>query len=462
MWPACGSARGVRRSHFLPHSALGPGIDPSYVFSAGSRRCARSLPAATGSSRSARSRASGTISPRRRPGAPSSRGARSARTDGGRRGLVRALVLGLDLPLCCGSCRAGGRFRALASPRHSRPRSLVRTALAALAILLVAQVSRARVAAGSTTRARETWAPLVAALLAGSAVAAGVFPSPELSGLGVKASSTSPPATARRWSRVIFRYCALSLLVTCGALVRRAAAVGKVAWWTLLTVPVALAFRHASPTMILLAPGRSRLALLAADGMSALLLALSCGAFALRTRGHEIDDRRVAAVRGRPRLASARAPSAIGLDAERLSSERLPASPHHCARCRVDVVPYALSLIAANELSEQRERVRRRARSQGGDALCFAARSRGGLVHFGQVDRRNPFWDTPATWRSILADYRFEGVALGLRRRAQPDVGCSTRSGSGWRFHRCLPDSLSCSPRSRQCRRSAVACARWS
>jgi hypothetical protein len=96
------------------------------------------------------------------------------------------------------------------------------------------------------------------------------------------------------------------------------------------------------------------------------------------------------------------------------------------------VVPYALSLIAANDLTWRPSptlqlftaytaaldrRVATHYLSQDApDAL---------LVHFGQVDGRNPVWDTPEAWRAVLAAYRFEAVApdrklILLRRRERP------------------------------------------
>jgi hypothetical protein len=177
-------------------------------------------------------------------------------------------------------------------------------------------------------------------------------------------------------------------------------------------------------------------------GVAALLLLLLATASALRFGVPAVVSRFdvVLGLQGCRNLAAAINPAAlerrVARDQERaLAPSRLPADfvvPVRAAGLGVDVLPWELSYLPANRLRwvpsptlQLYATLTRRL-----DALAarhFASAAAPGLLLMdeGRIDERDPLWDTPETWRSILASYELDpwrpapGL-LALRRRPRP------------------------------------------
>jgi hypothetical protein len=225
------------------------------------------------------------------------------------------------------------------------------------------------------------------------------------------------------------------------------------AWWTVLAGPVLLSFRHSfvrqDDHMLLLFPfltAAASLGLLFATKKSettaaaaVAALALVGGLYALRVRDKPFEPLARWARGPENWLSLLDARDIVSryrrLDEQSLAPARLPeelVAPLREPGIQTDVVPWALGLVAANDLrwtpnptlqlySAYTERLDQRVAAHFASARAPEAL----LVHFGQVDDRNPFWDTPRTWRAVLAAYRFEAVApdrplVLLRRRDRP------------------------------------------
>jgi hypothetical protein len=475
---------------FVPLSALGPGLDPSYVWAIGRLPELPDvapgrdwvfpfgplghllIPPAEGPTLyvSAALRVAGHLGlvglllavGRQRP----------ARLVAATLGWLFAVVLGLQL-------EAGvvlGLAFAWCAPG---PRRLERSCLVA-ALVPVAAFTRtslalaggALLAAGLGVRMLaqrrspgvapdERWsvcAPLLAAIVAAGVTSGFLFPSPgalarwasgqlELAlGFGQAMSLAGEPSLLAAAVAGLAGW-----LVLAGLAARRRW--GTCAWWSITAIPVALSFRHAFARaddhvlgfFPLLVGGTALGLLLARDAREtacvvvALLLAAAGGLYGLDVRGHRLAPGDVAWRGLDGWLALARpAQRAAGyrqLDREWLAPERLPdelVGPLRAPGVETDVVPFALSLIAANDLAWRpsptlqlytaytaaldRRVATHYLSPSAPDAL---------LVHFGQVDGRNPVWDTPVTWRAVLAAYRHEAVApdrplILLRRRERP------------------------------------------
>ena len=181
---------------------------------------------------------------------------------------------------------------------------------------------------------------------------------------------------------------------------------------------------------------------LRASGAACLVFLLFATAIALRyggpAQGARIDF--LLGVHGWQNLSRASNPAALQRQLERvqkrrLRPERLPeelAEPVRAARLGVDVLPWELSYLAANDLRWVPSPTLQLycAYTQPLDALTARHFADPGapdllLVHRGGIDGRDMLWDTPQTWRTILAGYKLDPFRpapdlLVLRRRAQP------------------------------------------
>jgi hypothetical protein len=243
----------------------------------------------------------------------------------------------------------------------------------------------------------------------------------------------------------------------------RANGVSLVGLWAMFLLPVWLAFQHgfirgdAAHTLAFFpfVLGVAALGLLFArrpaerwaTGGAALIFLLLAAGSALRFGVPVVVSRfdLVLGLQGCRNLAAAMDPAALqrsaALAQERaLAPSRLPedfVAPVRAAGLGVDVLPWELSYLPANRLRwvpnptlQLYATLTRRL-----DAL--AARHFAGavapdllLVEGGNIDGRHLFWDTPETWRAILASYELDS------RRPKSDVLVLRRSSSprAWRL----------------------------
>jgi hypothetical protein len=256
--------------------------------------------------------------------------------------------------------------------------------------------------------------------------------------------------------------------------------------WTLLLLPAWFAFQHgfiradahvggffpfvlcAAALGLLFARRESELRASAVVCLALLLLATP---IALRYAGPASRTRVnfVLGIQGWQNLRHALNPGALHRRVDRfqrrvLRPNRLPASfvrPVRAAGLGVDVLPWELSYLAANRLRWEPNPtlqlyVAYTSRLDALSAEHFAGAEAPDLLlveHTG-IDRRDMLWDTPETWRAILASYDLDPRRpapnlLVLRRRSRPrqwdlkargetrmvgDRWIEVPSGSGWTF----------------------------
>jgi hypothetical protein len=258
--------------------------------------------------------------------------------------------------------------------------------------------------------------------------------------------------------------------------------------WVLLLLPAWFAFQHgfiradahvggffpfvlaAAALGVLFARRESELRASVAVCLALLLIATP---IALRYAGPASRTRVnfVLGIQGWQNLRHAMRPDTLQRRVERfqrrvLRPHRLPthfAKPVRAAGLGVDVLPWELSYLAANRLRwvpnpTLQLYVAYTPRLDALSARHFASAKAADLLlveHTG-IDRRDMLWDTPETWRAILASYQLDPRRpapnlLVLRRRSRPSLwGLKSRGevrgnagrwievpgGSGWTFAR--------------------------
>jgi hypothetical protein len=228
-------------------------------------------------------------------------------------------------------------------------------------------------------------------------------------------------------------------------------------FWTMLLLPVGLAFQHGfvradshSAAFLPFVLGAVALGLLLTEGEPDLRAGLAAGLLLLllgvplalsfgglpRQRGTAL----VLGLQGWENVGRALSLGRLERGIHRaqrraLQAERLPkpfAGPIRRAGLGVDVIPWELSFLPANNLrwvpspafqlysaytSRLDEVTARHFLGPGAPDVV--------LVHEGRLDGREMLWDTPATWRAILAAYQLDAERpapglLSLRRRPRP------------------------------------------
>ncbi len=181
-----------------------------------------------------------------------------------------------------------------------------------------------------------------------------------------------------------------------------------------------------------------------AAGASALLLLLLSTASALRFGVPAVVSRFdvVLGLQGCRNLAAAMHPAAlqrrVARDQQRaLAPSRLPedfVAPVRAAGLGVDVLPWELSYLPANGLRwvpsptlQLYATLTRRLDTLAAHHFAGAAAPGLLLVAGGNIDERDLLWDTPETWRALLASYELDPLRpapdlLVLRRRPRPLV----------------------------------------
>ncbi|HEY2294918.1 MAG TPA: hypothetical protein VGM86_29795 [Thermoanaerobaculia bacterium] len=227
--------------------------------------------------------------------------------------------------------------------------------------------------------------------------------------------------------------------------------------WTILLLPAGLAFQHgfirADVHVIAFLPfvlGAVSLGLLVARGepelraaLAAALVLLPLGLNVAFGYAQPIGQKGidfVLGIQGWQNLHQAASLASIQRRVERrqrreLKAERLPeefVAPVRDVGLGVDVLPWELSYLPANDLrwvpnptlqlyaAYTRPLDRTAARHFAGPGAPDLL-----LVHSGDLDGRDPLWDTPETWRAILAGYQLDPQRpapglLALRRRPRP------------------------------------------